>query len=95
MFSTFLHGTALDSVRQIVSSMPADSIRLKYIDGYLDPGKPISQCLPYARFLLKEAEKQKNQKYAGKALFILLKYYYKADIDTMEYWLNRADPVFR
>lgn len=95
MFSTFMYGIELDSVRQIVNFMPKDSIRLAYIAGYINPGKPISLSIPYARFLLEEANKQKNQKYAGKAIFLLLKYYYNSDIDTMQYWLEKSDPVFR
>ena len=43
---------------------------------------------------MKEAEQQKNNKYLGKAYFLLIKYHYSHDIDSMRLLLKEAEPVF-
>ena len=48
----------------------------------------------YAEKLLKEAEQQKNNKYLGNAYFLLIKYHYSHDIDSMRLLLKEAEPVF-
>ena len=43
---------------------------------------------------MKEAEQQKNNKYLGNAYFLLIKYHYSHDIDSMRLLLKEAEPVF-
>lgn len=95
ILSPALHGAVPDSILRIINSMPADTTRLVYICQQIKLGRPTAQSLDYTALLLKEANKQKNLSYAGMAMFTNMRYYYTVDADSLYYWLEKAEPVFR
>ena len=48
----------------------------------------------YSEMLLDEATRQQNDHYKGNALFLLGKYYYPRDPDSMRYYIELAEPIF-
>ncbi|MDD2952027.1 MAG: HAMP domain-containing sensor histidine kinase [Parabacteroides sp.] len=80
-------------MERIVANLPSDSklVRLDELAG----GK--EQGLNYKFFadrLLEEAERQKNDTYKGNALFQIINYYYSRNIDSMSFFMRRAEPIF-
>lgn len=85
--------TEVDSLEQIVTNLPSDR-KLERLNE-LASGK--SQGLSYKYFadrLLEEAERQKNDTYKGNALFQIIRYYYSRNIDSMYFFMQKAEPVF-
>lgn len=90
----FSQGSMQDSIRQVLNTMPPDTSRLEYLNREMSEGKSVEQSTQYARLLLDEAKKQKNDTYRGKAIFLMLRYCYVYQADSMQYWLEQAEPVF-
>ena len=48
----------------------------------------------YADRLLKEAELSKDDTYKGNALFQIIRYYYSRNIDSMYFFIKKAEPIY-
>lgn len=48
----------------------------------------------YADRLLKEAELSKDDTYKGNALFQIIRYYYSRNIDSMHFFIKKAEPIY-
>ncbi len=48
----------------------------------------------YADRLLKEAEWSKDDTYKGNALFQIVRYYYSRNIDSMHFFIRKAEPIY-
>ena len=82
-----------DSLEQVLARLP-DSARLIKLNDLAYQNPDDYSYKIYAEKLLKEAEQQKNNKYLGNAYFLLIKYHYSHDIDSMRLLLKEAEPVF-
>lgn len=85
--------TDVDSLEQVMANLPPAS-RLEKLDE-LASGK--DQALNYKYFadrLLEESERYKNDTYKGNALFQIIRYYYSRDIDSMYFFMQKAEPIF-
>ena len=85
--------STLDSLEQVLARLP-DSARLIKLNDLAYQNPDDYSYKIYAEKLLKEAEQQKNNKYLGNAYFLLIKYHYSHDIDSMRLLLKEAEPVF-
>lgn len=82
-----------DSLLNLVGRMPQDTTRLEFIYQQMSMRKNMNDG-GWARVLLQEAKKQKNLTYEAYARFLLLRYYYLNDTDSMGYCLEESEPVF-
>ena len=82
-----------DSLLNIVSQLPMDTTRLEFIYQQMSKRRNMNDG-QWARILLGEAKKQKNLTYESYARFLLLRYYYINDTDSMGYCLEESEPVF-
>lgn len=82
-----------DSLEQVLARLP-DSARLIKLNDLAYQNPDDYSYKIYAEKLLKEAKQQKNNKYLGNAYFLLIKYHYSHDIDSMRLLLKEAEPVF-
>lgn len=85
--------TEVDSLEQVVANLPSDSKleKLNELAGSKDQGANYKY---FADRLLEEAERQKNDTYKGNALFQIIRYYYSRNIDSMYYFMRKAEPIF-
>lgn len=83
----------MDSLLNVIGRMPQDTTRLEFIYQQMSMRKNMNDG-GWARILLEEAKKQKNLTYEGYARFLLLRYYYLNDTDSMGYCLEESEPVF-
>ena len=93
IFDNVRAASTLDSLEQVLARLP-DSARLIKINDLAYQNPDDYSYKIYAEKLLKEAEQQKNNKYLGNAYFLLIKYHYSHDIDSMRLLLKEAEPVF-
>lgn len=93
IFDNVRAASTLDSLEQVLARLPDSARLIKQNDlAYQNPDDYSYKI--YAEKLLKEAEQQKNNKYLGNAYFLLIKYHYSHDIDSMRLLLKEAEPVF-
>ena len=93
IFDNVRAASTLDSLEQVLARLPDRARLIKLNDlAYQNPDDYSYKI--YAEKLLKEAEQQKNNKYLGNAYFLLIKYHYSHDIDSMRLLLKEAEPVF-
>ena len=93
IFDNVRAASTLDSLEQVLARLPDSARLIKPNDlAYQNPDDYSYKI--YAEKLLKEAEQQKNNKYLGNAYFLLIKYHYSHDIDSMRLLLKEAEPVF-
>ena len=93
IFDNVRAASTLDSLEQVLARLPDSARLIKLNDlAYQNPDDYSNKI--YAEKLLKEAEQQKNNKYLGNAYFLLIKYHYSHDIDSMRLLLKEAEPVF-
>lgn len=93
IFDNVRTASTLDSLEQVLARLP-DSARLIKLNDLAYQNPDDYSYKIYAEKLLKEAEQQKNNKYLGNAYFLLIKYHYSHDIDSMRLLLKEAEPVF-
>ena len=93
LFDDVRAASTLDSLEQVLARLP-DSARLIKLNDLAYQNPDDYSYKIYAEKLLKEAEQQKNNKYLGNAYFLLIKYHYSHDIDSMRLLLKEAEPVF-
>lgn len=93
IFDNVRAASTLDSLEQVLARLP-DSARLIKLNDLAYQNPDDYSYKIYAEKLLKEAEQQKNNKYLGNAYFLLIKYHYSHDIDSMRLLLKEAEPVF-
>ena len=93
IFDNVRAASTLDSLEQVLARLP-DSARLIKLNDLAYQNPDDYSYRIYAEKLLKEAEQQKNNKYLGNAYFLLIKYHYSHDIDSMRLLLKEAEPVF-
>lgn len=82
-----------DSLLHVIDRMPMDTTRLEFIYQQMSMRKNMNDG-GWARILLREAKRQKNSRYEAYARFLLLRYYYINDTDSMGYCLEESEPVF-
>lgn len=82
-----------DSLLNVISRLPMDTTRLEFIYQQMSERRNMNDG-QWARILLGEAKKQKNLTYESYARFLLLRYYYINDTDSMGYCLEESEPVF-
>lgn len=83
-----------DSLLAIIDRMPADTTRLSFLyDLSKENGK--RKDLYWEKVLLSEARKQKNPEYVAHAYFWIIRYYYSYNMDSMKYYLDLSEPVFK
>lgn len=80
----------LDSICRNLS----DSDRLARLNEVAYESIRSSSLLYYGRRLLQEAQKQRAPSYEGNALFLLGRYYYSRNADSMRYFIKVAEPLF-
>lgn len=82
----------MDSLELVLKKLP-DSSKLVHLKelAYLAKGKNLKM---YAGRLLQEAERQGNTDYKGDALFVLVRYYYVYNVDSMRLLIKEAEPLF-
>lgn len=93
IFDNVRAASTLDSLEQVLARLP-DSARLIKLNDLAYQNPDDYSYKIYAEKLLKEAEQKKNNKYLGNAYFLLIKYHYSHDIDSMRLLLKEAEPVF-
>lgn len=93
IFDNVRAASTLDSLEQVLARLP-DSARLIKLNDLAYQNPDDYSYKIYAEKLLKEAKQQKNNKYLGNAYFLLIKYHYSHDIDSMRLLLKEAEPVF-
>lgn len=93
IFDNVRAASTLDSLERVLARLP-DSARLIKLNDLAYQNPDDYSYKIYAEKLLKEAEQQKNNKYLGNAYFLLIKYHYSHDIDSMRLLLKEAEPVF-
>lgn len=93
IFDNVRAASTLDSLEQVLARLP-DSARLIKLNDLAYQNPDDYSYKIYAEKLLKEAKRQKNNKYLGNAYFLLIKYHYSHDIDSMRLLLKEAEPVF-
>lgn len=82
-----------DSLLRVIDRMPIDTTRLEFIYQQMSMRKNMNDGY-WARILLGEAKKQKNLTYEAYARFLLLRYYYINDTDSMGVCLEESEPIF-
>jgi signal transduction histidine kinase len=93
IFDNVRAASTLDSLEQVLARLP-DSARLIKLNDLAYQNPDDYSYKIYAEKLLKEAKQQKNNKYLGNAYFLLIKYHYSHDTDSMRLLLKEAEPVF-
>lgn len=82
-----------DSLMVAASRMPSDTTRLEFIYRQVSQRTNMND-IDWLRFFLTEARKQKSLTYEGAARFLLLRYYYINDTDSLEKYVTTSEPVF-
>lgn len=85
--------SARDSVEKVLAKLPTDE-RLKKLNELAEDNKQGMDYKYYADLLLREADRIKDDTYKGNALFQIVRYYYSRDIDSMSFFLRKAEPIF-
>lgn len=71
-----------------------DTSRLSALNEWAYKNIRSSSFLYSAQRLLREAKKQRNAYYEGNAYFLLARYYYSKNPDSMRYFIKVSEPVF-
>ena len=97
-------GADIEHLDSLLRNLP-DSSRLTTLNELAYKHLQSNSCLPYARQLLCEAQKQQDPYYEGTAYFLLARYYYSKNPDSMRYFIklseslliqqNRLEELFR
>ena len=82
-----------DSIWSVLKNFP-DNERLVYLDSMSRVNLLGEDYKILSEMLLSEATRQKNDRYKGNALFLLGKYFYSRDPDSMRYYIDIAEPLF-
>ena len=93
-FSAILVGfadTTTDSLDLVIAKLPVERKLEKLNELASDKSSSFKY---YANQLLEEAELAKNEMYKGNALFQIVRYYYSRNIDSMSFFMRKAEPIF-
>lgn len=82
-----------DSIWSVLENLP-DKERLVRLDSMSKENLLGEDYKILSEMLLAESTRQKNDRYKGNALFLLGKYYYSRDPDSMRYYLDIVEPIF-
>lgn len=82
-----------DSIRQILKVMP-EPARLVYLKEQIEQTFQQSVSMEYARLLETEALRQEKEEYLADAWFVYATRYYANNIDSLAYWVNKAEPLY-
>lgn len=82
----------MDHLDSLLRNLP-DSSRLTTLNEWAYKYIMNGSNLYYGQRLLKEAEKQKQDFYKGNAYFLLARYYYSKNPDSMRYFIRMAEPI--
>lgn len=82
----------IERLDSICRNLP-DSDRLARLNEVAYENIRSSSFLYYARRLLQEAQQQRKPFFEGSALFLLTRYYYSKNADSMRYFIQAAEPL--
>ncbi|WP_199830386.1 sensor histidine kinase [Parabacteroides bouchesdurhonensis] len=83
----------IDSLYTVLAEK-TDSTKLIYLDSIVKNNvSKKSDNIPLFNIFLNEAERQKNEVFQAKAYFQITKYYYSRDLDSMRYYIRKAEPI--
>lgn len=85
-------GADIDHPDSLLRNLP-DSSRLTTLNELAYKNIQSNSYLPYARQLLCEAQKQQDPYYEGNACFLLARYYYSKNPDSMRYFIKLSEPL--
>ena len=85
--------TDIDSMECVLAKMPSGDRLVKLDELASDKGQGLDYKY-YADRLLKEAELSKDDTYKGNALFQIIRYYYSRNIDSMHFFIKKAEPIY-
>ena len=85
--------TDFDSMECVLAKMPSGDRLVKLDELASDKGQGLDYKY-YADRLLKEAELSKDDTYKGNALFQIIRYYYSRNIDSMYFFIKKAEPIY-
>lgn len=85
--------TDIDSMECVLAKMPSGDRLVKLEELASDKGQGLDYKY-YADRLLKEAELSKDDTYKGNALFQIIRYYYSRNIDSMYFFIKKAEPIY-
>lgn len=85
--------TDIDSMECVLAKMPSGDRLVKLDELASDKGQGLDYKY-YADRLLKEAELSKDDTYKGNALFQIIRYYYSRNIDSMYFFIKKAEPIY-
>ena len=85
--------TDIDSMECVLAKMPSGDRLVKLDELASDKGQGLDYKY-YADRLLKEAELSKDDTYKGNALFQIIRYYYSRNIDSMYFFMKKAEPIY-
>ncbi|MDB9041587.1 sensor histidine kinase [Parabacteroides distasonis] len=77
----------------VLAKMPSGDRLVKLDELASDKGQGLDYKY-YADRLLKEAELSKDDTYKGNALFQIIRYYYSRNIDSMHFFIKKAEPIY-
>ena len=77
----------------VLAKMPSGDRLVKLDELASDKGQGLDYKY-YADRLLKEAELSKDDTYKGNALFQIIRYYYSRNIDSMYFFIKKAEPIY-
>lgn len=83
----------IERLDSMIRNLP-DSNRLATLNELVYKNIRSNSYLYYARRLLLEAQKQQNPYYEGNAYFLLARYYYSKNADSMRYFIKSSEPLF-
>lgn len=83
----------IDSMECVLAKMPSGDRLVKLDELASDKGQGLDYKY-YADRLLKEAELSKDDTYKGNALFQIIRYYYSRNIDSMHFFIKKAEPIY-
>lgn len=85
--------TDKDSIEQVLAKQPIES-RLKKLNDLANDKAQGLDFKYYADRLLEEADREKDDNYKGNALFQIIRYYYSRNIDSMYFFMQKAEPIY-
>lgn len=85
--------TDKDSIEQVLAKLPIES-RLEKLNDLANDKAQGLDFKYYADRLLEEADRGKDDNYKGNALFQIIRYYYSRNIDSMYFFMRKAEPIY-
>lgn len=82
-----------DSIWLVLKHLPNNE-KLVRLDSMANDNMNGEDYKILSEMLLCEATRQKNERYQGNALFLLGKYFYSRNPDSMRYYMDMAEPIF-